>query len=210
MLGAWFAEEVPQQAAVLDIGSGTGLLMMMVAQKTKGQIHGIELHPACFRQLQNNISRCQWKERLLAFSGDARSFSFPIKYDFIISNPPFFDNDLPSIREEDQVAMHSSKLSFEELTEIIDKNLSLHGAFGVLVPYDRWEYFNTLSKRRHLWLRAKLFIKHSPAHHFSRAILHYTRQNVDDVAESNITIRTSSGEYTSQFISLLKDYYLYL
>lgn len=88
MLGAWFAEKVPQYATILDIGSGTGLLMMMLAQKSKALIHGIELDISCFKQLKENICQNNWKERFKIFPGDVRSYIFADKYDFIITNPP--------------------------------------------------------------------------------------------------------------------------
>ena len=96
ILGAWFAEKIPSQSAVLDIGSGTGLLMLMLAQKNKSEIDGIELDLSSFKQLKENISISKWKESLHAFPGDVRTFSFSSKYDFIIVNPPFFEGDLLS------------------------------------------------------------------------------------------------------------------
>ena len=74
---------------VLDIGSGTGLLMLMLAQKHKGEIMGIELELNAFRQLKDNIGKSPWRQLLKVFPGDVRSFSFSGKFVFIISNPPF-------------------------------------------------------------------------------------------------------------------------
>jgi tRNA1Val (adenine37-N6)-methyltransferase len=211
LLGAWFALRIPQHATVLDIGSGTGLLMLMVAQKTKGEIHGIELDLPCFTQLQENISASDWNKKLCAFSGDARNFSFPERYDFIISNPPFFENDLASPNDEDNLARHSSKLVLRELIQAIDINLSENGSFGVVVPYSRWEYFNRLSEEKLFYPKEKVFIKHSPAHPYSRAIMHYSRSKQDATPAFELSIRRNdSGEYTDEFIDLLRDYYLYL
>src|ERR1051326_2195609 len=76
ILGAWFAEKIPSQSAVLDIGSGTGLLMLMLAQKNRGEIDGIELDLPSFKQLKENITNSKWKENLHVFPGDVRTFSF--------------------------------------------------------------------------------------------------------------------------------------
>src|SRR5688572_23080686 len=137
ILGAWFAPKIPDVGTVLDIGSGTGLLMMMLAQQSESEIHGIEIDLAAFKQLKENIGQNGWKERMKVFPGDARSFSFPMKYNFIISNPPFFENDLASDAEEEQVAKHSKMLKVEELVQAIDDNLDSQGSFGVLLPYHR-------------------------------------------------------------------------
>src|ERR1700761_7170285 len=94
ILGAWFAHKAPAWSHVLDIGSGTGLLMLMLAQKHKGEINGIELDLAAFRQLKENIGQSPWAPMLRVFPGDVRSYSFPGKFDFIITNPPFYEGDL--------------------------------------------------------------------------------------------------------------------
>lgn len=211
MLGAWFAEKVPQYATILDIGSGTGLLMMMLAQKSKAHIHGIELDLPCFKQLKENISQNNWKERLKIFPGDVRSFAFPHKYEFIITNPPFFEDGLGSKTEEEKLAKHSQELSLRELIEVIGVHLCEHGAFGVLLPFERWEYFNRLSEEKHFYLREKLFVKHCPGRHFSRAILHYSRRKENYIPAFEMSIhKNENAPYTEEFIELLKDYYLYL
>lgn len=211
ILGAWFAEKVPQYSTILDIGSGTGLLMMMLAQKSKAVIHGIELDISCFKQLKENIAHNKWKDRLIVHPGDVRSYVFPDKYDFIISNPPFYENDLPSLTEEEKIAKHSRELSLKELLAVIDRDLSSDGAFGVLLPFDRWEDFNSISEERHFYLREKLFVRHSAAHPFNRAILHYSRhkENYVPTFELNINRKEGAG-YTEEFIELMRDYYLYL
>lgn len=210
ILGAWFADKLSTCERILDIGSGTGLLMMMLAQKTEARILGIELDPTCFRQLQENIMQSKWNDRLSALAGDARNFMFPEKYDFIISNPPFFEKDLPSAIAEDNVARHSSELSLIELVQLIAKNLTSQGSFGILLPYSRWEYFHAIAEKEHFHLGEKLFIRHSPAHNFSRAILNYNREKQNHSSTSEMSIRNTKGEYTNEFIDLLKDYYLYL
>jgi tRNA1Val (adenine37-N6)-methyltransferase len=211
MLGAWFAAKVPTYASVLDIGSGTGLLMLMIAQKTKGPIHGIELDLPCFKQLKENIRQSPWKERLSVSPGDVRSFIFRETYDFIITNPPFYENDLQSEISEDNIARHSKMLSLKELLEVIQDQLTPDGAFGILLPYSRHEYFTTLSEEHHFYPREKLFIRHTDTHQFSRAILHFSRHKENYIPGFEISIRkTNEDAYTEEFIDLLNDYYLYL
>jgi tRNA1Val (adenine37-N6)-methyltransferase len=124
ILGAWCSQKISSYPLVLDIGSGTGLLMLMLAQKHKGQIHGIELEPSCFEQLRDNIQQSKWKDKLQVFPGDARSFAFPNNYDLIISNPPFFEGELNAETETSNLAKHSKELTLSALMEIIDANLA--------------------------------------------------------------------------------------
>ena len=88
------ATRVPNQGSILDIGGGTGLLMMMLAQKSNSHIHGVELEDSCFLQLGENISRSPWKERLTAGHNDIREFQSRSGYDFIITNPPFYEKEM--------------------------------------------------------------------------------------------------------------------
>ena len=212
ILGAWFAEKIPQYATILDIGSGTGLLMMMLAQKSKAFIHGIELDISGFKQLKENIEHTKWKDRLIVHPGDVRSYAFPHKFDFIITNPPFYENDLPSHTQEEKVAKHSRELSLKELLQVLDRDLSSNGSFGILLPFDRWEYFNQLSEERDFCLLEKLFVRHSAARPVTRAVLHYSRhkEKYKPTFELNIHNEEQAVGYTGEFIELMRDYYLYL
>lgn len=210
ILGAWFAAKLPQYTTVLDIGSGTGLLMMMLAQRSQAEIHGIEIDLAAYKQLKENISQNSWKERLKVFPGDARTFHFPHKYDFIITNPPFFENDLQSHDEGEQVAKHSKSLTLQELITVIDNNLQPHEAFGILLPYHRWEYFNQLALQQGFYITEKLFVKQSPRHNYFRAVLHYSKSHEAFAPEFELLIQQEDGSYSAEFIELMKAYYLYL
>lgn len=210
ILGAWFAEKVSLYSTVLDIGSGSGLLMMMLAQKNKADIHGIEIDPPSFNQLEENINQSKWKDKLKAFAGDARTFAFPGKYDFIITNPPFYENDLRADKETLNVARHSTLLTLEELIKIIDGNLSVDGSFGILLPFHRLEYFTGLSKAHGFGLSEQLLVKQTPVHNYFRAILHFKRKADKSTLQQELVIQDSKANYTPQFTALLKDYYLYL
>src|SRR5579863_9448271 len=177
ILGAWFAEKIPSYSFVLDIGSGTGLLMLMLAQKTKAEINGIEIDISSVKQLQQNIADSRWKERLKIFPGDVRVFSFADKYDFIITNPPFFENDLETHQEQKNIAKHSKELNLQELILVICNNLKSSGSFGILLPYHRGEYFEKLALENNFHLLEKLSVRQTPAHDFFRAVMHFSHSN---------------------------------
>src|ERR1700733_5728684 len=134
ILGAWFAEKIPSYSLILDAGSGTGLLMFMLAQKNKGEIHGIEIDIDAYKQSRQNVKINKLKDRVKVFPGDIRNYSFPHKYDFIITNPLFFKNSLPSPPRHKNLAKHSTELSLAELLHSIDVNLKSAGTFGILLP----------------------------------------------------------------------------
>lgn len=184
--------------------------MMMLAQQSGADIDGIEIDPSSFAQLQENITRSGWMERLHAFNGDARTFSFPRKYDFIISNPPFFENDLPSPARDQNVAKHSELLTLEQLLQVIDRNLTGDGSFGVLLPYHRLAYFTDLCRGSGFWLREQLLVKQTPVHDYFRVVLHLDRGYRGVPQERELMIQDGGGRYTQGFVELLKEYYLYL
>ena len=211
ILGAWFAQKVPPWSRALDIGSGTGLLMLMLAQKHKGEIEGIELDLEAYRQLQENIGQGPWASMLKAYPGDVRSFAFGEKFDFIITNPPFYEGQMEAADAAANLARHSSGLTLTELLAVIEANLTKEGAFGILLPYQRSEWFAATAQSVYGFsLREKLFIRQTPGHDFFRSILYFSRLPERSAVTTELTIQDRRGEYTEDFVRLMKDYYLYL
>jgi tRNA1Val (adenine37-N6)-methyltransferase len=208
ILGAWFADKAPAYARVLDIGSGTGLLMLMLAQKHKGEIRGIEIDIDAYHQLKDNIAKSPWRQQLKVYPGDVRSFSFSEKFDFIISNPPFYENDLPAPTPKANLARHSKELTLAELLEAIDANLSHPGSFGVLLPYHRTAWFEQQAALRGFTLKEKLLVRQTPRHDFFRSVLYFSRRPDRFVPTTELTIQDTAGAYTEDFVDLMKDYYL--
>jgi tRNA1Val (adenine37-N6)-methyltransferase len=210
MLAAWFAEKVSPWSFVLDIGSGTGLLMLMLAQKLNGEIVGIELDLESFTQLRENIAQSPWKDRLKAYPGDIKCFVFSEKFDFIISNPPFFEGDLETASDSKNLARHGKELKLAELIHVIDTNLKSSGSFGILLPYHRTDYFEDLAETYHFHLLEKLLVRPTPKHDYFRTILHFSRSKKNFVPMAELSIKNGAGAYTEEFTELMKDYYLLL
>ena len=108
LFGAWLAQRGIGHRA-LDIGGGTGLLSLMLAQASTLYIDAIELEQDCFAQMKNNIQASPWAERICCLQGDVRHFAFTNSYDFIFSNPPFYEKQLPSPNPSINAAMRMSE-----------------------------------------------------------------------------------------------------
>jgi len=210
ILGAWFAEKIPSYSLILDAGSGTGLLMFMLAQKSKAEIHGIEIDIDAYKQSKENIIENKLKDRMKIFPGDFRDYAFPEKYDFIISNPPFYQTSLWSPADKKNIAKHSKELKWEALIKAMDANLKLTGSFGVLLPYQGSEYFEELAVQNNFLLQEKLMVKQTPEHHYFRTILHFSRNKNSNPDVYELMILNEEGDYTNEFKELMKDYYLHL
>ena len=209
ILGAWYASRLTPDR-VLDVGSGTGLLMLMLAQTTVAEIHGIEIETECFGQLKQNIDRSKWQDRLKVFAGDATTYSFPISYDFIISNPPFYEHDLQPESNAKQIAMHSQQLKLEDLVQVIKANLKFSGRAGILLPIKQATRFEAIANHCGLFKQAELKIKQTPDHDWFRSVSTYGFVASETIIESQLTIRDRKGAYTDEFVHLLKPYYLNL
>lgn len=210
ILGAWFAEKISQESSVLDIGAGSGLLTLMLAQKVDAQFDAIEKDAQSFKQMTENIERSKWKDKINAFMGDAITYGFPQLYDFIICNPPFYENDLKSDDKKKNLAKHDTGLTLEALIQVIDQTLAANGSFGILLPFHRTVPFEQIVLAKGFHLHEKLLIRQTPEHNFFRSILHFTRSNIHTGQTGELIIKQKDGNYSSAFTTLLKDYYLYL
>jgi tRNA1Val (adenine37-N6)-methyltransferase len=210
LFGAWFSQRIPAGARVLDIGSGTGLLMLMLAQRHGGGIQGIELDEGAFGQSQANIGQSPWSSRLQISRGDVRDFGFSDKFDLIISNPPFFEDDLPASTGPRNLARHGQALKLSELINVIDINLANKGSFGILLPEQRETYFSGLAAGHGFYLSDRLRIRQRAGQAPFRSILHFSREKNVPAVSAELTIGNENGQYTEEFVELLRDYYLYL
>jgi tRNA1Val (adenine37-N6)-methyltransferase len=211
LFGAYVANEILLLPVknILDIGTGTGLLSLMLAQKTTATIDTVEIDQPAFTQAKQNIEQSPWKEKIAIYNSDILKFQTNKKYDCIISNPPFFEADLKSTDEKKNFAKHDTSLTFTALLNIVDANLSADGFFAVLLPFHRSNYFEEEAAKINFNLTKKILIKQTPKHNYFRAILIFSTKKLEIIQEE-IIIKNEEWNYSQKFIELLKDYYLHL
>ena len=214
IFGAWIANKVAScrlpDVSCLDIGGGTGLLSLMLAQKNPYVIiDAVEIEENAFRQAKENFSNSPWNNRLRIYHTDIKNFIPEKKYDLIICNPPFFENDLKSDLRNKNIAKHDEGLNFKELITIIKKNIYADGYFAILLSYHRIEYLESLAEKNNLFLQEKLLIKQTPSHNFFRGVLFFG--NIKTASTINeLIIKNEEDNYTEEFMQLMKEYYLNL
>lgn len=194
---------------ILDIGAGTGLLSLMVAQKTTGFIDAIEIDKAAFVQAKQNIAQSPWQKRITILNENALEFTPGKKYDCILTNPPFFEGDLKSGNQKKDTAKHDSTLTLEQLLPIINLLLSPAGSFAVLLPYGRMNYFIKIAQEAQYYLTETLLVQHTEAHPFFRCIVVFSRTQCP-VHKQTLAIKNETGGYTTEFCELMQPYYLHL
>lgn len=216
LFGAWAAERVrslePGVRNILDIGTGSGLLSLMLAQKNKPGTDAIEIDKDSFEQAKENIAASPWADRINIIHADARNFFSENKYDVIISNPPFYENELKGENKKKNIAHHSDDLSLSELLWIIKNNLSADGMFYLLLPYKRNEEIIKLIRQNDLFISKIVFVRPSVKHDYFRIMLAGKLKSGDsaETIMNEFSIWDEGQQYTADFKSLLKDYYLHL
>ena len=198
---------------MLDVGTGTGLLSLMYAQKSPSvKIDAIEIDKDAAKQANENAKSSPWANRINIINEDAKSFSFDKKYDLIISNPPFYEAEIEAENEKKNLAHHSGGLLLDELLLIIKNNLAQDGLFFLLLPYKRNLEIRTALAKHEFDIIQITFVRQSVKHDYFRLMLlgkNKTTRPVETVL-NEISICDEHQQYTKEFTDLLKDYYLHL
>ncbi|MDI9877981.1 tRNA1(Val) (adenine(37)-N6)-methyltransferase [Flectobacillus longus] len=205
ILGAWV--DVAQAENILDIGAGTGLLSLMMAQRCPAHIDAIELDLPAFEQAKSNITQSKWSERIGVFHGKVQEFSANKKYDYIVSNPPFYQNHLKSEKAQKNQAHHTETLSFEELLDSVLRLRTTSGKFAVLLPAYEANVLESLAINKGLFPQNRLTVRHRDGAKVLRVITEYGAE-VGEVKSQELFIKNAQEQYTEEFITLLKEYYL--
>lgn len=210
LFGAIAANQKLKKTDCLDIGTGTGILPLMLAQKNDSLvIDAVEIDPAAAEQAEENIAKSPWADIITVINEDILSFTPGKQYDYIISNPPFFENSLPSPDKTINKARHNHSLNLVHLLSKVNNHLSPSGIFAALIPYDRSEFFIEEASKNGLHLTQQILVKQTFKHKFFRSILFFKRTAAKAEYEE-IIIKDIEHNYTAEFTALLKDYYLFL
>lgn len=212
LFGAWVAKKMAackKGDNILDIGTGTGLLSLMIAQQVNAQIDAIEIDKAAAEQAKENIADSPWKDRIHVLHGDARVFDFNKQYDSIISNPPFYENELTSENILRNTAHHDAGLVINDLLSIIFRQLKDDGRFYILLPFKRYEEIKAAISKYGMKLGTVCMVKQSRAHSFFRVLISGGKKE-GTIEMEELAIKENASDYTTEFSKFLKDYYLYL
>jgi tRNA1Val (adenine37-N6)-methyltransferase len=208
LLGAWADAEAAQ--SILDIGTGTGLLALMVAQRSTALVDAIEIDPASVEQAKENVNASPWASRIHVMQHDVKAFFPGKKYDLIICNPPFFENQLHSPFPSKNQARHNVSLNSSELIASVMRLLDSPGKWVVLLPYSQKEELVSKVKSVPLNLTRQLFIRDQPHVDFRRVILQFQTALIAPPITETLSLKNAEGKYSAGFIRLMKDYYLHL
>lgn len=209
LFGAWIKE--PDAKTFLDIGTGTGLLSLMLAQNHTATIDAVEIDDKSYLQAKSNILNSPWNNRINIHHADILDFQnkYPHYFDVIVSNPPFFKNHLKSSDERRNQILHDDKLKFEDIVKCVNKMLKDEGVFYIMLPL--WEAFEfqKLALKEDFFLVKSLMVKEKENKDIFRRFTSYSKRE-KPLHEEDLIIRNENNTYSSSFSSLLKDFYLHL
>jgi len=210
LLGAWCPIE-NNPNSVLDIGAGTGILSLMLAQRSEAyQMDALEIEEEAFEQCVENFEASPWSDRLFCFHAGLDEFvdEPEDEYDIIISNPPFYTENYKTTNEQRDLARFQEVMPFEDLIEAADLLLSENGIFAVIIPYKEEERFIDLCAEVELFPVKVTRVKGSHNTPIIRSLLAFKRYELSVLEADELVIEINRHEYTDDYINLTKDFYL--
>ena len=214
LLGAW-TPLINNPYNILDIGAGTGILSLMLAQRSNaapnnvGIIDAIEIDEDAYEQCVENFEASPWGDKLFCFHAGLDEFvdEPEDEYDLIISNPPFYAEDFKTDDSQRDMARFQDALPFEELIEAAALLLSDNGIFSVIIPFKEEQRFVTMCKELDLFPLKITRVKGTPTSEIKRSLLAFSRIEQTPLIDE-LVIEISRHNYTSEYIELTKDFYL--
>lgn len=210
LLGAWAPIE-NHPYSILDIGAGTGVIALMLAQRSNAQqIDALEIDEEAYEQSVDNFENSPWSDRLFCFHAGLDEFveEPEDEYDLIVSNPPFYTDDYKSDNEQRDLARFADAMPFEDLIEAADLLLSENGILAVIIPAKEEENFLTIAKEYELYPLKITRVKGTATTEIKRSLLAFSRYEKIDFPIDELIIETSRHQYTLEYIELTKDFYL--
>ena len=208
LLGAWCS--CANARCVLDVGTGTGLIAMMVAQRSDAQVAAVEIDSSACIDAVGNFGNSPWSDRIELFNLPIQEFAddCQVRFDLIVSNPPFFSNSLKAPSAGRALARHDDTLPVTDLFSCATRLLSDNGRLSVIIPADRLADYDAEAAHHHLSVVRRAMVRPNPNSPFHRAMVEYG-YNDTIVTDEIISIETDEhGVYSPEYIALTRDFYL--
>lgn len=212
LLGAWCSLD-SEPESILDVGSGTGLISLMLAQRSFAEtIDAVEIDEQAYEQTVENFEESEWADRLFCYHSSFQDFAEEMKeeeetYDLIVSNPPFYQNAYETEDDSRNKARFTSALSFEDLLSGISNILSEDGVFSTIIPYTEEEQFIQIAIENRLIPYRICRVKGNPTSEIKRSLLEFSFQK-KEIQEEELVIEVGRHQYTKEYQDLTREFYL--
>lgn len=206
LLGAWV--KVEKAKNILDIGTGTGLVALMLAQRSFAFITAIDVDNEAVEQARENIDRSSWAERIKVLNEDIKQYNPDAKFDVIVSNPPYFKDSLKSPDKQRTLARHTEQLSYSDLIKKSASLLNEKGELSLIVPADVVDSIIEIAYRNHLFPCRQLSVLTKPNSLPKRVLITFCTDKDVKLCIKEMLIEKSRHVYSDEYIALTKTYYL--
>jgi tRNA1Val (adenine37-N6)-methyltransferase len=205
LLAVWC--DVNNASNILDVGTGSGVIALLLATRSLAKVHAVELHEDSAAEAALNFKNYP-ANKILIFEDDFNNFAVnqKQKYDLIVSNPPFFTNSLLPDSKSRNAARHTNTLSHNQLCKGVTSLLSENGKFSLVLPHEIAINFTKIASKFNLHLHRQLVIHPKPNTLPNRINMEFRFKNNPTIITEKITIRNTNGEYSIQYKSFVKDY----
>lgn len=210
LLGAW--TDLLDSASILDVGTGTGVIALMMAQRSSAQtIDALEIDENAYEQAVENFERSDWGDRLFCYHAEFGEFVEEMqdeeKYDLIISNPPFYNTDYKTASEERDIARFQDALPFDLLLEGSTYLLSEIGKLAVIIPKNQEETFLKIASDYNLFPEKITYVRGTPSSEIKRCLILLGLKPIE-VLKDELIIEYERHQYTSEYKRLVAPFYL--
>jgi tRNA1Val (adenine37-N6)-methyltransferase len=210
LLGAWCPID-NNPFSILDIGTGTGIIALMLAQRSHAdQIDALEIDEDAYEQAVENFENSSWSDRLFCFHAGLDEFvdEPEDEYDLIVSNPPFYSEDYKTDNSQRVLARFQDAMPFEELVQAAGLLLSENGIFSVIIPFKEEERFIDLCAKVELYPVKITRVKGTHSTPIVRSLMAFKRYELAVLTADELVVETSRHVYTNEYINLTKEFYL--
>jgi len=205
LLGAW--ADCRNVNYALDVGTGSGLIALMLVQRSEAFIHAIDIDESACRQTEINFNNSPFRDRLSVECCDFSDFSTSVRYDLIVSNPPYFADSLKSPDKNRSLARHNEHLPLDILIEKSASLLSPQGKVALILPFDRWETAHSLAIENQLFLSRKTIVSSLQNQPPKRVLSEYSFIN-QSPTETAFYIGKTKQDYSDEYQALTEEFYL--
>lgn len=211
VLGAWIS--IQKANTILDVGTGTGILALMLAQRSSALIDAVESNKSACLEAVKNVKSSPWHDRIRVIESSFQDFwnvkkMAGLEYDLIISNPPYYSNSLPAKTFERTLARHSNTLTVSELLKGVNVLLKPHGRLGLVMPYPDGKQFIAVAKERGFYCNRLLKLRSRQGRPVKRLLMELSRQEMELETQYLVISESGQNQYTKDYIEMTKDFYL--
>lgn len=208
LLGGWF--DCSQSRNILDVGSGSGLIAIMAAQRCNATVTGVEIDSDAAIQATENVNNSPWSDRIRIINEDLLSYTTAERFDTIVSNPPYFVNSLKCDNDARTTARHSDTLSNNDFFRKCKELLTEEGKISIIIPSDISTDWQEVAKSNGFHTSRITHIKTTPDKMAKRVLIEFSTCKPQEMFEETLILEKERGVYSDEAQNILKDFYLKL